>query len=144
MTIKVEGGAALAAQLALLSRKVKDEVDREIGDVAAEAEGDIVLSVQGGKKTGKVYTRGGVSHQASAAGEAPASDTGGLAGSINHEREKNMRWSVFSRMMTSVWLEYGTEHIEARPFFRPVFAKINLTFRNRIQSAIKRASNAIR
>jgi HK97 gp10 family phage protein len=71
-------------------------------------------------KTGRVYRRGGVEHQASAPGEAPASDTGRLAGSITTEYfPDQLRGRVTARTGYAAYLEFGTQRMEPRPFMRP-------------------------
>lgn len=73
------------------------------------------LAIQTGSKTGRVYTRRGRSHQASARGEAPATDTGFLVNSIQ---------STFPSALTgivTVAAEYAQVLEDAldRPFVRP-------------------------
>lgn len=75
-------------------------------------------------KTGKIYTRRGVKHQASAPGEAPAGDTGRLAGSANaiYPAQEDLfavigyaNWSTeYARR-----LELGDEKLDPRPYARP-------------------------
>lgn len=69
-------------------------------------------------KTGAVYGK----HQASAAGEAPASDTGFLARSISHDVVV-VNGEVVGMIKASApyapHLEFGTKHIAPRPFMQP-------------------------
>lgn len=76
-----------------------------------------------GEKTGRVYRRRGVEHQASAPGEAPASDTGRLVQSGRTE------YQVADLSGTALWstayaeaLEYGNENLDERPYARPALA----------------------
>jgi hypothetical protein len=73
------------------------------------------------KKSGRVYTRRGVTHQASAPGEAPASDIGTLVQSISPPVPNASALSV--RITVSAEharpLEYGNSRMAARPFARP-------------------------
>lgn len=92
-----------------------------------------------GEKTGRVYRRRGVEHQASAPGQAPASDMGRLVQSGHTSYDQNAtvldQDSIGNLIGRSVilglaqWstgyahvLEHGTEMIEARPFARPALA----------------------
>lgn len=74
-------------------------------------------------KTGRVYQRGSVTHQASAPGEPPASDTGELVNSIKTEYdEAKLSGTVVVRSPHGPHLEYGTRNMEPRPFLRPALA----------------------
>lgn len=79
-----------------------------------------VQAVQKGPKTGEVYVRGKVKHQASAPGQAPATDTGNLAGSIGWNVDaQTLTADVFASAAYAVHLELGTRHIKPRPFMVP-------------------------
>lgn len=76
-----------------------------------------------GEKTGRIYRRRGVEHQASAPGEAPASDIGRLVQSGKVELKPaelaaDINWSTDY----AEGLEYGTENVAARSFARPALA----------------------
>lgn len=75
------------------------------------------------EKTGRLYRRGGVTHQASAPGEPPASDTGRLVGSITtfYDQDK-LTGIVSANTEYAPFLEYGTAKMEPRPFMRPALA----------------------
>lgn len=81
---------------------------------------EAIRLIQSGPKTGRIYTRRGVSHQASAPGEPPASDTGRLVNSIatNYEPDKLMGIIQFGTEYAP-FLEFGTQKMEPRPFARP-------------------------
>lgn len=70
-------------------------------------------------KTGRVYRRRGVSHQASAPGEAPASDTGRLVGSRRIVFDQaNIRARLIFADKKAAWLEHGTRRMLPRPWAR--------------------------
>lgn len=138
MRISVKGTKELSARLAKASAQIRQEVDEEIGLIAAELEADIVLSIQQGPKTGRVYQRGNVVHQASKAGETPASDTGTLLKSIYSEKEREMTWTVGSRLVYALYLEFGTRRMGARPFFRPAVERIRPEFGRRMEAVMLR------
>jgi HK97 gp10 family phage protein len=74
-------------------------------------------------KTGRIYRRRGVEHQASAPGEAPASDTGFLASSITTKYDASkLSGQVVVGAAYGPHLEYGTQTMEPRPFLRPAIA----------------------
>jgi hypothetical protein len=70
-------------------------------------------------KSGRVYRRRGVTHQASAPGEPPASDTGNL---VNARRIDLHPETLSGKLIWSsehAWfLEHGTRHMDARPWAR--------------------------
>lgn len=80
------------------------------------------LSIQNGPKTGVVYTAYNPRrvHQASAAGEAPASDTGNLVNNIAIDMDADrLGASVESNAEYSAYLEFGTSEMAPRPFLQP-------------------------
>ncbi|RWB66573.1 HK97-gp10 family putative phage morphogenesis protein [Mesorhizobium sp.] len=93
-------------------------------------------------KSGKIYERRGVTHQASAPGEPPASDTGRLVQSGHAE------YDTKAISGTAVWssehadpLEHGTKNMEPRPFARQALAnkqdEINKGFAEEIAAVLK-------
>lgn len=58
---------------------VRRGATRGVGLAAHIVHGEAVRLITTGSKTGRVYSRRGVKHRASAPGQAPASDTGRLA-----------------------------------------------------------------
>lgn len=137
-TIKLDGGKALQDALREMSDDLATALDMVVIETAAEIEGDIKLRIQQGPKTGRVYRRGNVTHQASAPGESPASDTGGLIGSIQHERDGKLAASVLSRLDEATYLEFGTQRIAPRPAWVPVVEQAAPQYQSDIQSAIVR------
>lgn len=71
-------------------------------------------------KTGRIYRRRGVEHQASAPGEPPASDTGRLiqSGHVEHNAEELSGTATWSTNYAAS-LEFGTARMEPRPYARP-------------------------
>lgn len=94
--------------------------------VALNAAGLIVQNaarraVLDGPKTGAIYNpRGKVVHQASAPGEAPASDTGRLVNSIvMRVDEGDLIALITAGTEYAPYLEFGTRKMAARPFLNP-------------------------
>jgi hypothetical protein len=78
---------------------------------------------------GRVYRRGNIRHKASAPGEPPARDRGYLMRSVMWKRTNkpgpiDAIVDVGSGVLYSLFLEYGTRRMAARPAFRPALAKI--------------------
>jgi hypothetical protein len=86
----------------------------EISNVANE----LILSPP---KTGRIYRRRGVEHQASAPGESPASDTGALVASSTAtvvDLDPVIRGTANWSSEHAAPLELGTVKMEPRPFAR--------------------------
>lgn len=78
------------------------------------------------------------SHQASAPGEPPASDTGTLVNHITTEySEDGLRGSVMARTKYAEYLEYGTDRMEPRPFMRPALMNQHEAIGQTIAEAIR-------
>lgn len=75
-----------------------------------------------------------VTHIASAPGEAPAVDTGALRASGYVKPVQPGTWEVGFTGENSEPLEYGTPHIEPRPYLRPAVD----AYRERFLAAIRR------
>lgn len=105
---------------------------------------DAIKSIQRGPKTGIVYERGkgqnlSGKHQASAPGQAPATDTGRLASSIKVE-QKDIAGTVGSQLSYSFWLEFGTLNMQARPFLRPALDSNERFILKSFESAMLKAT----
>lgn len=75
-------------------------------------------------KTGRIYKRNTVSHQASAPGESPASDTGRLAQSVTTSYDaQNVVGYVNVATAYAEALEFGTPRVAARPYARVSLAE---------------------
>jgi HK97 gp10 family phage protein len=136
-----------------LEAEVERAVEATLKGCAMVVANDAKQSVARGPKTGRIYTTrfatnrttGGVfptgervPHQASAAGEPPATDTGKLVGSIVGDG-KGLRAYVEARSVYAVWLEYGTRRIAARPFMVPAFERNRERCANLMRAAISSA-----
>ena len=75
-----------------------------------------IASIQSGAKSGRRYGK----HTASAPGQAPATDTGFLQSNIVLNIEATgLVADVESRAKYSIFLEFGTSKMKARPFMLP-------------------------
>jgi HK97 gp10 family phage protein len=130
MTVEWHGDAILAQVRAAAMRGVVRGTEGVLEEGTS-----LILD---GPKTGRIYRRGGVSHQASAPGEAPASDSGRLVQSGRTEFDQNdlsgtAQWST----AYAEALEHGNENMEPRPFARPALANRKDEIADDIASAIK-------
>lgn len=104
-----------------VEEKVKQAVQRGVINGTELVRTTMVEKIQSGNKSGRVYTRGGVTHQASAPGEAPASNSGRLVQSIQTSYEFTivLKGTVNASTEYAAPLEYGTQKMAERPFARP-------------------------
>ena len=107
-----------------------------------------IKKIQEPPKTGTVYKRRGVSHQASAPGESPATDIGTLVQSGRTEYDiENLRGYVVFSAPYAAALEYGAISVagnwklEARPYARPALAELQDQIREDLQRNIAVALN---
>ncbi len=120
------------------------EADELCGQTAKAIEARAKVKIMDGPKTGKVYKIGKVEHQASAPGEAPATDTGNLVNSIGSERVKPMLHRVNVYAEYAAHLEYGTTHMAARPFLQPSFEEQRDDFKRGVDRLIAKAKARVR
>jgi hypothetical protein len=93
-------------------------------------------------KSGRVYKRRGIEHQASAPGESPATDTGALIQSgqaLYPDSGDPMVITGIANWSTdyALALETGTETMEARPYARPALDQVAPSLPAGIAAAIK-------
>lgn len=166
ISITVDGDKELAAALKSMSRELTAEVDAVVMRTAADLEADVKLrhqqSARGGamyfriydEKTGYTNIYAGDSegyvtsikgrtslsetHKSSAPGEAPAPDTGGLLTSIYHERNGPLSATAGSRLAYSMYLEFGTTQMSARPMWRPAAEAMAPEFRLEVENVVRR------
>lgn len=132
--IEVEGIDDVTGALDDVIKEIKGRQRKALNAGALMVQGDAVKSISRGSPSGKTYKRKGVTHKASAPGEAPATDTGELVKSIN---VKNTPSGVFvgSNIKYAGMLEFGTSNMDARPWLVPAL-EMN---RNHIADLVKKA-----
>jgi len=122
MTVKIniDGEKKLQAKLARMGRGSDDFLQDIIKIIALKIEGDAKIKIQTGGRTGLFYKRGTITHQASAPGEPPKTDTGQLVRNITAKVSRLLA-TIGSRESAPYgkWLEFGTGNILPRPWLRP-------------------------
>ncbi len=113
ISLEISGGLLGAAG------NVRAALAEAVAEAAADVEAGAKIAIQTGDKTGHIYKREGKDHQASAPGEAPATDTGNLAGSIQATPVDELTWDVGTNVEYAPVLEMGGVHMQARPFLAP-------------------------
>ena len=120
---------AIGAEMARL-------IDAECEATANRIWGNAKLLIMNPPKSGKEYKRGKRVHQASAPGEAPASDLGNLVNDSMVSQESPAEWLVTFSAQYAKALEYGApkRRLDPRPFLRPSVEK----YRDRFNDALKK------
>lgn len=120
---------------------VKKAIMRAVAMTAHDVRNDAINSITSGQKSGQVYTRRGITHQASAPGEAPAADTGVLHNSIDvilNPATLSARVNASAKYAAA--LEYGTEKMQPRPYMRPALNSNIPKLQSRVILEVKKAS----
>ena len=128
----------IKSNLLNLSADVKDEIGKAVMKLALELEAEIKCQMAEGK-SGRIYERGGSTHQASAPGEAPAIDTGAYVNSIQTTETKDGA-EVGTNMEYGPFLEFGTSRIAKRPHFTPAAERIERKIPGEVAEAVERAA----
>lgn len=110
---------------------------------ALAIEANAKLLIQSPPKTGRIYRHGKVKHQASAPGEAPATDTGFLVDSASTTRVANANHEVAFTAEYAAPLEFGTPRILPRPFLRPSVDKHRRSFEDAMSAAMTVGRNEL-
>lgn len=139
ITVTIEGIDKLKADLSRIGEKAEANVAKAVKAVAFMINADVKQAYQKGPKTGRIYQRGGVTHQASAPGEAPATDTGTLVSSVYFDQESKMSATVGSRLAYAHYLEFGTRNIAQRPAWVPATERARPKLAELIEKALEAA-----
>ena len=142
VTLELQGGDQLAAALRAYGAAAEKHVGDAVNATGLELRGEIVKAYQRGPATGITYEKSNPrrTHTASAPGEAPATDTGRLASSVNYKREGAMSATVGSNIVYAAMLEFGTSRIAPRPAWVPATEAMRPKFRQRLETALARAA----
>jgi len=140
--MKLEGLEGLQAALSEMTKEIEAEVDKAIDATGLELRGNIIKNYQRGPASGATYEKYNPrrTHRASAPGEAPATDTGRLASSVNYKKDGAMSATVGSEIVYAAMLEFGTSRIAPRPAWVPAVEAMRSKFERRIQDALARAT----
>lgn len=134
MTVKIELSGVLTKRGALmnLGAEMQKRLDAEVARAAVNTANNARSAVQSGG-SGVTYDKYNPrrTHQASAPNQSPATDTGRLVSSITQAKQQD-GWLVGSKVNYSKWLEFGTQSMAERPFFRPALAKARKEWRERV------------
>ena len=119
LSMEIRGLDEFMRRLASLSTVTRDEtIGTALLAGALVLKGYAKAAIANPPKSGKIYKHGKVAHQASAPGEAPATDIGQLYDSFSTKRDgAEARVDVHSEYAEA--LEFGSSKMAARPYLRP-------------------------
>ena len=129
LTLKLEITQAIPD----LSAQAQAEMARIVAKTAIDIEAGAKTAIQSSPASGRVYG----AHKASAPGEAPATDTGNLAGSIQSVSAGPLTWEVHVSAEYAETLELGGVHVAARPFLSPAVDAVRPGFEAAVAQAVK-------
>lgn len=137
-SVSVDGLADIKTASENVKRAVNAELESGLFFVGQRVRTSAIESLNSGNKTGKIYKRGNKTHTASAAGEAPATDTGRLAGSIISRVDGMTAIIIAGRGLVKYarMLEFGTRFIAERPFMMPAYEKNKKWIKDRMRAAL--------
>jgi HK97 gp10 family phage protein len=155
MRVSITGIKQVVNQFTAMGGRADREAQKALEAAALIVRNDAVKSIQKGPKSGRLYVRGvarkgrrkKTMHQASAPGQAPATDTGMLASNITFYGRAGRRPAAYveAQMHYSRDLESGTRKMAARPFMRPALARNKAKVLDLVrQAAAKTAKGARR
>lgn len=140
-SFQIDGLDALEQQSTRVRQSVANEINKAVYASAQKVATEAKKSILDGKKSGRFYRLRTVEHRASAAGEAPASDTGRLVNSIQSYATGNGEAITVAGRGTVHYaplLEFGTARMAARPFLFPALEKSKAWIRQRLADALRR------
>ena len=131
LNFMVKGKQKLRLQLSKYKKQLNKGAVKGMIAAAEHFKGEVIELLHSGGRTGRTYKRGDKTHTASAPGEAPATDTGELARSIQVRHEKqDDSVTVGPRERTKTVdgkkVIPHAKHLEFnmnRPFMKPTFLK---------------------
>lgn len=107
---------------------------------ALEIRNNVVKKISKGARSGRVYKRRSISHQAAGAGEPPKTDTGRLVGSVRTDFGF-LTADIGSDIVYAIFQEKGTSKMAAHPYLQPSLEetepKIGDIFNNALRRIFK-------
>jgi HK97 gp10 family phage protein len=144
----VKASLSGVVELRAALREFGIQADKELADIVRGTAQNIrthaVKSIQRGPKTGVEYQKYKPNrrHRASAPGQAPATDTGRLAGAIKADIN-GKKAEVVADTEYAAWLEFGTQDMEPRPFMVPAMEKERPAWERRLNGVVDKAAKGI-
>jgi len=145
LRMEVHGLAEMLAGLERLGQDMTGALDDVVNATGLELRGDIIKRYQRGPASGRTYQKYKPrrTHQASAPGQAPMTDTGRLQGGTLFKKDGPASVRVFNAIEYAAELEYGSTNgrgrIAPRPAWRPAIEKMRPKYEKRVNRAIAEA-----
>jgi HK97 gp10 family phage protein len=144
VSMKIVNGKKFASNFERRAGRVSINLKKAVRQAATETRNTAVKSILQNPRAGSQVTRYNPTRtiKTSAAGDAPASDTGFLASNIHLIfKDQGFLAEVESRADYSAALEFGTIKMRARPFLQPALEegrkKIKALFSKAVKSGMK-------
>lgn len=135
----MKGAASTIRKLQQLPTAMRGDIGKALAISLVEMDAYAKHKISGGGRSGRVYRRRSVQHQASAPGEFPKTDRGQLVASLFFRLGADKLSGFFGTMLNyGRYLEYGTSRMLPRPWLRPTFMANKDKISERVQAAIKR------
>ena len=136
----------LSVKISAIGRETQREVSRAVRRSGLRIENRAAEGIAEPPKTGRIYRRGKIVHQASAPGEFPAGDTGRLQQSLTSVMAADgpdvFRAETGANAPYATYLELGTSSMEPRPFLKPAYEETKAKNLDEIRAAIARGARS--
>lgn len=143
MKSEIIGVSSTLQTLSTIPRENRMVLEKTLTALSLEYETKLKREINSGSRSGRVYKRKSVTHQASTAGEPPKTDTGQLVNSIHTRSGDNgLSAEVYSRLKYAMWLEFGTSKTAARPAWIPIFHGMKPKIKKLIARAVDKVIEA--
>lgn len=138
ISIKIEGLKELRAALTNIEGAFDVAVGDAVEDTALAIRTKVVSAIQKGPASGRTYklSNPARTHQASAPGQPPMTDTGRLVGSIYFDTQP-LTATVGSRLAYAHYLEFGTRRMAPRPIWLKTAKEEGERLRDRIKENLR-------
>ena len=142
ITGNLKGVNGLKKKFIQMQTRLDTPTAREMTRILVDMDRDIKQTIQGGGRSGRVYrvTKGGATHQASAPGEPPKSNTGNLAASFKiftQRLGKEIIGNIENFAQYAKYLEFKPKSAGGRPFMRPLYNRWRKRASERLRLTIK-------
>lgn len=141
--VKIVGSKNLSQQLGAIGNLTLSDIKRQMTIDTIAMDGDAKKSINSGSRSGKTYKKGKTAtHTASAPGEFPKTDEGGLVAGFYFNTKitnNNVVSSLVNKAAHAKYLEFKPAAMGGRPFMRPIYEKWEPIFLKNIRKAAKKA-----
>ena len=140
MSIKLEGLQELQNAIREATQETQAKIEMVVEATASDIRNATVRRIQRGPASGEIYKSkvADKDHQASAPREAPATDSGALAGSYSViDGDTPLTKYVSSNLEYAYFLEFGTVHMEKRPHLLPSVEENRRNFEERLKRVLQ-------